>query len=96
MGAFGHLFSSWGLMLQAPAIIHFIRRRPDTFWIFVTLMGGAIGASFLESRQRAAEAREWAQRILSAKQTLPRHLQRRDRPWYQKAKALLRKLPPGT
>jgi len=247
MGALGHLFPSWGLILQALAIVHFIRRRPDTFWIFVILMGGAIGAliylavevlpdanllvgqmqqlsrrrrihaleativenpaignleeladlclengkyararelydkvlasrpdeidpryrralaalatkdvttalgdleqvvakdqkydfnraigllahahaiggtpdraealfqqatavstlaetcynyaSFLMGQERTAEAREWAQRILTAKQTLPRHLQRRDRPWYRKARALLRKLPAPT
>src|SRR6478736_2294684 len=26
------------------AILHFVRRRPDTFWLFIILMGGAIGA----------------------------------------------------
>jgi hypothetical protein len=244
MGGLGHLFPSWGLLLQALAIIHFIRRRPDTFWLFVILMGGVLGAviyivvevvpdanllrgqmqhfskrrrmreleatilensavgnieeladlcleegkfararqlydkvlsaqpgaldpsyrralaalatkdhqtavsdlerviaqdpkydfnraigllahanalvgradradmlfetavevstlaetyfnyaTFLHTQGRKDEAREWAQRILTAKLSLPRHLQRRDRPWYRKAKALLRKLP---
>ncbi len=37
-------FSRWGILLQAAAIIHFIRRRPDTFWLFVILFGGWLGA----------------------------------------------------
>ncbi len=37
-------FSWWGLLLQAVAIIHFIRRRPDFFWLFVILFGGWLGA----------------------------------------------------
>jgi hypothetical protein len=34
----------WGLILQAIALIHFVRRRPDNFWVFVILMGGGIGS----------------------------------------------------
>src|SRR5262245_30311998 len=37
---------SWGLILQAIAIIHFIRRRPDMYWIFIILFLGPIGALF--------------------------------------------------
>jgi hypothetical protein len=50
-------------------------------------------ASFLASQNRAAEAREWAQRILAKKPTMPRYLQRRERPWFSKARALLKRLP---
>jgi hypothetical protein len=49
-------------------------------------------ASFLASQQRKAEAREWAQRVLSRKPTMPRYLQRRERPWFRKASALLKRL----
>ena len=38
------LFNRYGIFLQAIALIHFVRRRPDTFWLFVILMGGSIGA----------------------------------------------------
>ena len=38
------LFYPYGFLLQAVALLHFARRRPDTFWLFVILMGGAIGA----------------------------------------------------
>ena len=34
----------YGFILQAIAIVHFIRRRPETYWIFVILFLGPIGA----------------------------------------------------
>jgi len=49
-------------------------------------------AAFLASQNRNAEAREWAERILARRATMPRYLQRRERPWFRKAKALLKKL----
>ena len=45
-------------------------------------------ADFLKSQGRHAEAREWAQRVLSRKRTLPGYLKRRERPWFRKAAAL--------
>jgi hypothetical protein len=50
-------------------------------------------ANFLASQGRAAEAREWTQRILAKKPTLPGYLRRRERPWFRKAKGLLKQLP---
>jgi len=44
MGFFAHLFYPWGLLLQAAAVVHFIRRRPDTYWLFVILFLGPVGA----------------------------------------------------
>ncbi len=44
MGLLTHLFYPWGLLLQAGAIIHFIRRRPDTYWLYIILFLGPIGA----------------------------------------------------
>ena len=49
-------------------------------------------ATFLDAQKRTAEAREWAQKILAKKPTLPRYLQRRERPWFRKASALLKRL----
>jgi hypothetical protein len=49
-------------------------------------------ASFLAGQQRATEAREWAQAILAKKPTMPRYLRRRERPWFRKAKALIKRL----
>jgi len=50
-------------------------------------------ASFLAVQKRAAEAREWAQRILVKKPTMPRYLRRLERPWFRKATTLIKKLP---
>jgi hypothetical protein len=50
-------------------------------------------ASFLASQNRNAEAREWAQKVLAKKPAMPLYLQRRERPWFRKAKALLKKVP---
>jgi hypothetical protein len=50
-------------------------------------------ASFLAAQKRTGEAREWAERILAKRPTMPRYLQRRERPWFRKASALLKRLP---
>ena len=44
MGFLSHLLFPWGLLLQVFAIVHFIRRRPDMFWIFIILFLGPLGA----------------------------------------------------
>jgi hypothetical protein len=49
-------------------------------------------ASFLATQHRPAEAREWAERILAWRKTLPGYLRRRDRSWFRRAKALLKKV----
>jgi hypothetical protein len=43
MGLIG-LFYPWGLILQAVAVLHFIRRRPDAYWLWIILIGGGLGA----------------------------------------------------
>jgi hypothetical protein len=49
-------------------------------------------AAFLAAQGRTAEAREWANKILAKKPTMPRYLQRRERPWFRRANALLKTL----
>jgi hypothetical protein len=44
MGIFNHIFYPWGYVLQGLAILHFIRRRPDTYWIYIILFLGPPGA----------------------------------------------------
>lgn len=44
MGFLSYLFYPWGFVLQGLAIVHFIRRRPDTYWIFIILFLGPLGA----------------------------------------------------
>src|ERR1700680_2645148 len=45
MGSLFFFLHGWGFLLQVVAIVHFIRRRPDTYWIFVILFLGWIGAA---------------------------------------------------
>jgi len=44
MGILSHLFYPWSLLFQLVAIVHFIRRRPDTYWLYIILFLGPIGA----------------------------------------------------
>src|SRR6058998_3203151 len=44
MGSFYSLFFPWNFILQGIAIVHFIRRRPDTYWLWIILIGGGLGA----------------------------------------------------
>jgi hypothetical protein len=44
MGFLSSLFYPWGFLLQGLAIVHFIRRRPDTYWFYVILFLGPVGA----------------------------------------------------
>jgi hypothetical protein len=50
-------------------------------------------ASLLADQGRTSEAREWAERILRKKATMPDYIRRRERPWFRSARALLKRLP---
>lgn len=39
-----YLYYRYGIVLQVVAIVHFIRRRPDTFWLWIILIGGGLGS----------------------------------------------------
>ena len=45
MGFFNAFFHPWSFILMAAAIVHFIRRRPDTYWLFIILFLGPLGAA---------------------------------------------------
>src|SRR5580700_5078204 len=46
-------------------------------------------AELLASEGRNAEAREWAQKVLDKKATMPGYLKRRERPWFRRANEVL-------
>ena len=50
-------------------------------------------ANYLKMSNRRDEARDWTQKLLAKKRTLPRYMERRERPWFRKASALLSRLP---
>ncbi len=64
----------WGFLLQGFAIVHFIRRRPDTYWIFIILFLGWIGAVVYI----AAEVIPDASLLRGSFQTFPRRRRIRE------------------
>src|SRR5262245_46448775 len=38
------LFYPWGIILQLIAIVHFVRRRPDNYWLWIIILLGPLGA----------------------------------------------------
>src|SRR5271157_3529002 len=40
----GYLFYPWGFIVQLVALVHFFRRRPGGFWLWVIFFGGFLGA----------------------------------------------------
>jgi hypothetical protein len=49
-------------------------------------------AAFLASLGRTSEARAWAERLLAKEATMPSYLRRRERPWFRRARALLKRI----
>lgn len=45
MFGLGSLFYPWGIIVQIVALVHFVRRRPENYWLFIILFGGIIGAT---------------------------------------------------
>jgi tetratricopeptide (TPR) repeat protein len=50
-------------------------------------------ACFLAAEGRHGEARDLTEQILRKKATMPDYIRRRERPWFRKARALLKNLP---
>ena len=44
MGVFAHLFYPWGIILQGLALFHFVKRRPESYWLWIIIFGGVLGA----------------------------------------------------
>jgi hypothetical protein len=49
-------------------------------------------ARFLKLAGRIDEAKQWAQNLMAKKRTLPRYMQRYERPWFRKGKSLIKEL----
>ena len=86
-GLLAHAYANTGQADRAEALFREVTRistLSETYYNFACL---------LQSQQRDAEAREWAQRILAKKPTMPGYLKRRERSWFRKANGLLKRLP---
>jgi len=86
-GLLAHAYAKTGQAQRAEAMfqrVTTISTLSETYYNY---------ADFLASQQRNAEAREWVQRILAKKPTMPGYLKRRERPWFRRASGLLKRLP---
>jgi hypothetical protein len=86
IGLLAHAHSRGGDPAEADALF---KRATDLSTLSETYYNYA---SFLAAERRTGEAREWAGRILAKKPTMPRYLRRRERPWFRKANALLKRI----
>ena len=43
MGDILGFYFNWGILLQIGCVIHFVRRRPNTYWLWIILMFGPLG-----------------------------------------------------
>lgn len=55
---FNFIFTWWGLLLEVLALVHFIRRRPDVWWLFVIIFLGPLGAIIYLLIEAAPDTRE--------------------------------------
>jgi hypothetical protein len=86
-GLLAHTYAQTGQKEKAEALF---RRVTTTSTLSETYLNFA---DLLASEQRADEAREWAQKVLDKKPTMPSYLRRRERPWFRRAGELLKRLP---
>lgn len=87
MALLAHSYAQTGDTARADALFAQVTEAstlPETYYNY---------ASFLASQGRTDEARSWAQRIVTRRDSMPLYLRRRERPWFKKAKALLKRLP---
>ncbi|HTZ57218.1 MAG TPA: tetratricopeptide repeat protein, partial [Acidobacteriaceae bacterium] len=85
-GLLAHAYANTGQPAKAAALFEEVIKistASETYYNY---------ACFLASQQRSAEAREWAQKILARKPTMPGYQRRRERPWFRRANTLLLRL----
>jgi hypothetical protein len=85
LGLLAHAYANTGRPADAEALFQEVTERStasETYYNYAT---------FLASQGRTAEAREWTERILAKKPTMPGYLRRRERPWFRKANAALKR-----
>jgi len=85
-GLLAHAYASTGQAEKAAELfqqVTIISTLSETYYNY---------ASFFDAQGKTAEAREWTQKILAKKPTMPGYLRRRERPWFRKAAGLLKRL----
>jgi hypothetical protein len=86
-GLLAHAYAQTGQKEKAEALF---RRVTVTSTLSETYLNFA---ELLASEGHNAEAREWAQKVLDKKPSMPGYLRRRERPWFRRANDLLKRVP---
>ena len=86
-GLLAHAYAQTGQKEKADALF---RRVTVTSTLSETYLNYA---ELLASEGRNSEAREWAQKVLDKKPTMPGYLRRRERPWFRRASEFLKRVP---
>lgn len=86
-GLLAHAYALTGQREKAEALFRQVTARSTSSETYLNF------ADMLASEQRNTEAREWAQKVLDKKPTMPAYLRRRERPWFRKASEMLKRLP---
>jgi hypothetical protein len=86
-GLLAHAYAQTGQKEKAEALF---RQVTTTSTLSETYLNFA---ELLASEGRNAEAREWAQKVLDKKPAMPSYQRRRERPWFRRAKEIIKKLP---
>src|SRR5580698_8514328 len=86
-GLLAHAYALTGEKEKAEALF---RRVTITSTLSETYLNFA---ELLASEGRNAEAREWAQKVLDKRNSMPGYLKRRERPWFRRANEMLKRLP---
>jgi hypothetical protein len=85
-GLLAHAYAQTGQAEKAEALFQRatkISTNSETYYNY---------AIFLQSQGRTEEARQWAQKILDQRRTMPGYQRRRERVWFRKAYALLARM----
>jgi hypothetical protein len=84
-GLLAHAYALTGQKEKAEALFRHVTvasTLSETYMNFAALLA-AVGNN--------AEARQWAQKVLDKRPTMPGYLRRRERPWFRSASKFLRK-----
>jgi hypothetical protein len=86
-GLLAHAYAQTGQKEKAEAIFRHVTITSTSSETYLNF------ADLLASEGRNAEAREWAQKVLDKKNSMPGYQKRRERPWFRKANEVLKKVP---
>ena len=81
-----HAYAATGRDAEAAAVFSAAMQRTSTPEMICSY------AAFLASQNRKEEAREWLNRLEETKRSAPRFVQRTERAWFNKGKALFKQL----